>query len=91
MASPNITKGDLKNEKWFTFACSYRYEGSEWCLNVVAKDREDAEARLRAIALGRVDGLLDCEIYVPLPPSTPRPILGAIGRLLVQVRRLLAH
>ena len=47
------------NERPFkTFVCSYNYNGCRWGLDLMAEDFEDAQARLQAIAMGTVDGLL---------------------------------
>ena len=54
------TPFDAKDMKWFT--CRYPYAGHQWCLNIFALDFEDAEARMAAITLGKVDGILIMEI-----------------------------
>lgn len=50
-----------------TFTCSYPFQGGRWCFTLQARDAEEAEARFRALAWGRLDGELVARIPVPDP------------------------
>lgn len=63
------------------FLVSYRYEGSEWTLELPAKSHEDARRRVGQLALGRVDG----EIVAKLPAGA-----GPLAALALWVRRIIA-
>jgi len=38
------------------FTCSYHYQGSDWCFEIIANDFADAEARLERLVYARLDG-----------------------------------
>ena len=64
----------------------YDYNGKLQSFHCWADSREDAKARLEAIKeTGRVEGYPVWTIPVPLPLSTPRPILRVIGDILVRI------
>ncbi|MBS1808392.1 MAG: hypothetical protein JST84_09390 [Acidobacteria bacterium] len=46
-----------KEQIWPTFCCEYDFQGKRWCLNIVARDWADAEARCAALNL-RLKGIL---------------------------------
>lgn len=48
-----------------TYLCEYGYSGDRWCLELKAASREDAEARLKALAFGRVEGEIMVSGKVP--------------------------
>jgi len=69
---------DSPDKSFDTFLCSYRYKGQLCGFDIIARDFEDAEARLAAIHFnGKVDGRLKAVI----PASTPAS--GLIVRMLV--------
>jgi hypothetical protein len=52
------------NEKYPNFLFSYRMDGSQWSFSLPAKDFDDAQRRLAAIAMtGKVDG--ECFAQIP--------------------------
>lgn len=55
---------DGSGVKWFRFAFSYDFEGREFVVEVWARDRGDADARLEALrATGRVDGQVYATVF----------------------------
>lgn len=74
-----------KEGEWPTYICSYRYKDAKWSFNIQAESAADAQARLRAIALANVDGQLYGAIELPLPKSTPKPIMMTIGNFLMKI------
>lgn len=38
------------------YVCSYRYDGAQWQVEIMAANHEDAEARIRAMRMATVDG-----------------------------------
>jgi len=50
-----------------TFTFSYPFQGERWCFDLQARDADEAEARFRALAWGRLDGELVARIPVPDP------------------------
>lgn len=68
------TPSDLERRDWEVFACRYEYDGYTRVLTIPAKDREDAEARLKAISTGYVAGRYQnpediCECELDTPPD----------------------
>ena len=64
-----------------TYLVSYRHEGEEWTLELLASSAEDARQRLSKLVFGRVDGVL----FAKLPAN-----LGPLASLIVRLRNLLA-
>ena len=64
------------------FVCTYRFCGSEWGITVRARSKGEAEARLKAISLGRVDG----ELRFTVSGSAPRGLVSFLTRLLSWMR-----
>lgn len=64
-----------------TFTCSYRFEGREHVIHVVARDSAEVSRRLRAIGTtAKLDGELIAEIPVERPGgwlTTLRRLFGA--------------
>ena len=55
----------MSEKPWPTWLVSYNMDGSQWSLNIVARDAEDAKRRLaQAAAWGTVDGELISSIPV---------------------------
>lgn len=50
------------------FLVSYRMDGSEWNIELPAKDFEDAHRRLGQLHFARVDGELICNVPSALGP-----------------------
>ena len=48
-------------ERFTTYVGSYRFAGQEWSFEVKARSHAEAQARLRSIGLGRIDGELVAE------------------------------
>lgn len=51
-----------------TFLVTYRHDGTEWQLELKARDRQDAEARLSRLAFATLDGELVARIPAALGP-----------------------
>ena len=49
------------NDRFATYVGTYRFEGSEWAIQLQASSHGEAQARLRAMGLGRIDGELVAE------------------------------
>ena len=64
-----------------TFIGTYRFDGEEWGFEVQARSWGEAQARVRAMGLGRIDGELAARI-----PAGP----GWLAQLLCAVRNKLA-
>ena len=60
-----------------TFLVRYRHEGAEWGFDLMARDLDDAKARLSQLALGRIDG----ELVMRVPAAT-----GPLAALIVGIR-----
>lgn len=73
-------------DQWPVWACSYRYKDKLWAFDIPAPSQQDAQARIRAMSKGWVEGGPIAEtIYIPLPKSTPKPLLVTIGNFLANV------
>lgn len=67
-------------------ATEYLYKGGRCSFDFYANSMEDAHARMKAIKeTGVVLGWPMYTIPVPLPESTPKPILRMIGDILVRI------
>lgn len=62
------------------FVCSYPYAGSRWSVTLYARSFEDAAARLSALQMGQVDGVLVTEIPV---------ITGWVAKVIARLRNKL--
>jgi hypothetical protein len=69
------------NTNWKTYTCRYYHDGSWWGLDVVARDDDDAEARVRKLGNLQLLG----EVKMTIPASTP----SALVRSIVWIRNLL--
>lgn len=56
--------------------CEYRYQGDTWCIELPAESWEDAEARLRRMAYGKVLGEIQATVR-----------LGWLERTIAGIRR----
>ena len=61
------------------FLFTYRHDGAEWCLEVPAKDEDDARARLAKISYATYNG----EVKAKIPAS-----LGFLARTAVTLRNI---
>lgn len=88
-----LNEQSKNNEEWGTYLIDYRYEGSRWTADLLAENIEDAKYRLRAIKGNAwIEGGPVVErIYIPLPESTPKPVLVTIGNFLASVMRFLRN
>lgn len=64
------------------YLCHYHWDDARWCVEIHACDRDDAEARCKALGRLRLDGELVATLAMPARPA------GLVGRL---VGRLLAR
>lgn len=71
----------MVNESYKTFAIRYRHDGSEWGLQLPARDLEDARARLAKLSYATIDG----ELVMTLPAAT-----GPLAMLLTTLRNVIA-
>lgn len=58
------------NTAFKTYACTYRYQGSEWAIVIAATSPEDARRRMEAMTFGRVEGE-----HVATLPDMPRGLV----------------
>ncbi|MGV1013712.1 MAG: hypothetical protein ACOYB4_01935 [Methyloceanibacter sp.] len=65
------------SDKYDTHLFSYRFDGREYTIDIVAKDADEAKDRLKALAWAKYDGVLVARI--------PRG-LGILARISVAVR-----
>lgn len=56
------------------YECTYSYDGTDWGIVVRATSVEDAQARLRRMAWGRVEGVIALKIWAG-PGGIFAPIL----------------
>ena len=54
-------------DRFATYVGTYRFEGAEWSIRLQARSPGEAQARLRAMGLGRIDGELQLEIPAGMP------------------------
>ncbi|PZU43873.1 MAG: hypothetical protein DI568_16665 [Sphingomonas sp.] len=48
-------------ERFTTYVGTYRFEGQEWSIRLQARTYAEAQERMRAMGLGRIDGELVAE------------------------------
>jgi hypothetical protein len=53
------------------YLVSYRHDGSEWSLEIMARSYDDARARLGKLALARIDGVVALTIPGGFGPLAP--------------------
>lgn len=63
------------------FACEYPFEGGRWAFHIIARDRDEAQARLRALAWAKCSGPVVMTVRVA-------PERGFIARMLERVGAL---
>lgn len=64
-----------------TYLFSYQFRGSKWSFEIMAKDAEEAEARVRELCNATLDG----ELIMSFPART-----GWIARTAVHIRNFIA-
>ena len=67
------------SDQYATHLFSYRFNGREYTVDIVAKDAEEAKERLKALAWAKYDGILAARI-----PNTVGA--GLLARLTVAAR-----
>jgi hypothetical protein len=67
------------SHKYATHLFSYRFNGREFTIDIVARDEAEAKERLKALAFARYDG----ELIARVPQSA-----GFLARLKVALRNL---
>jgi len=72
------------NSRFKTFIGSYNYQGSSWGFEILAENREDAEARFSAMHWGQIDGELIAKIPAVVPGT------GVFPRFICWLRNVLA-
>jgi hypothetical protein len=55
------------------FLFEYRHEGSEWALEVRARDLDDAKARLRTLPWAQYRGEIVASGHIPSAGDLPHP------------------
>ena len=67
-----------------TFLVSYRHDGTEWMLELKARDRKDAEARLARLVFATLDGELVARVPAALGPFAALAVMirNSFGRLI---------
>jgi hypothetical protein len=68
-------------ERFATYTGTYRFDGEEWAIRLQARSHGEAQARLRSIGLGRIDG----ELVAEIPAG-----MGWLARLACRVRNMAA-
>ena len=58
------------------YLCEYGFGGSRWCFELKAASREDAEARIKAMAFARVEGEIALSGKVPFGNTLRRWFFG---------------
>lgn len=71
----------MSGEQYDTHLFSYRFEGAEWGLEIVAKDEADAKERMKALAWAKYDGVLVATIPSVAPRSVMGPLLNVVARV----------
>lgn len=69
----------MSNTQYATHLFSYRYDGREYTVDIVAKDANEAKERLKALAWAKYDG----ELVARIPAET-----GPLARIAITVRNL---
>lgn len=59
----------MADDPFKTFICSYPFQGGQWGFEIKARSFEEAQARVKAIGWGKVDGELMMKLPGYLPPS----------------------
>jgi hypothetical protein len=57
----------VNSNKFNKYICEYEYQGRKWDIDFYATSMEDAQNRLKSIAVGKIEGEIVFEIPVPLP------------------------
>lgn len=60
-----------------TFIGTYRFEGQDWAFEIRARSHAEAQARVRQLGLGRIEGGLVARV----------PVVGPIARMLMALKR----
>ena len=58
----------MDSDPFKAFECSYRYKGKLWGFELLAKDFDDAAARLQALTFGKVEGVIIGKVPVSAGP-----------------------
>ena len=66
-------------QKTRRFLCHYHWDDSRWSVEIHAYDRDDAEARCKALGRLRLDGELVATLNLPARP------LGLLGRIFARL------
>lgn len=61
---PKPVQVDDDGTKWWRWQYSYDWEGGQYAFDIVARSKEEADARLKRLPLARFDGQGDGE---PIP------------------------
>ena len=72
---------DRPPKGWHDYLCSYQFEGRQYSLTLRARNWDEAEARLKALFWGTVDG----ELHETIPAV---PTAKTMVRILVWWRNL---
>ena len=52
-------------EGYRRYLFEYRHDGSEWGIEIVARSRQDAQERLKAISWARYKGEITAKVSIP--------------------------
>lgn len=65
-----------------TYLFSYKHAGARWSFEIMAKDPQDAKARIAKLIYAEYDG----QVFTKIPVSC-----GAIARLVAWIKTLFRH
>jgi hypothetical protein len=66
----------MSKQDWKQFGCEYTYQGGSYHVVVIATDREDAEARCRALRTATLIG--EIGICIPVPTWADGIVVGIL-------------
>jgi uncharacterized protein YggU (UPF0235/DUF167 family) len=72
------------NEVYPIFLFSYRFDGSEWTVDIPAKNKEEALERIKALAWAKYDGVL--VERVPVKGRTAQGVATFLAKLFGRAR-----
>lgn len=75
MHVPNLSRSDDDNLKRYMF--DYRFDGSEYSIDIFAQSPAEAKAKLNALAFARYSG--EVKALIPIPSA------GLIGRIIRRI------
>lgn len=72
----------MDDERYATHLFSYPFEGAKWTIDIRARDADEAQRRLRALAWATYDGVLVARV-----PAAPGGLISRLGSGLRRIAR----